>query len=153
MAKTLDRILNAGKRFALGLAAVATIASCGDKTVNVDGGIDVGLKDYGTIYGKVTIPLIENNQVVYTGHTGEGVRIKDTDFKTITIAGGNYSITNIPSGAYEVQGGLMIPGSAHLWGYTSSSQPVMVFKQESSHASSFFVIMHNEIVAITGENL
>jgi hypothetical protein len=86
---------------------VATISmlillSCEDENVNVT----LSYEKYGMIEGRIIEPVIINNKVEYNAASHITVYLSGDDYsgaKTWTTAGGSYSFTDVPIGAYYIE--------------------------------------------------
>ena len=109
--------------------------TCSQKVhVTTPDDITIDPKHTGMITGRVTVPEIgSDNQIIYKGIEKAGVIIEGTDFKTITVSEGIYSIDNIPAGTYNVVGNASITGVDGKWLYlyTGATKPVTVLKQQT----------------------
>ncbi len=113
------------------LICLIGLLSCepSNENINIDGNINVttNTAQNGMIQGKVLVPTIENNQLVYKGIKGATVEVLNTNFSITTAENGIFAIDGIPTGSYSVQAKWK-----DGWIFQSASQSVIVVRQSVS---------------------
>jgi hypothetical protein len=88
--------------------AIILAASIGGCTPTVNNNtpdeitVTIDTPQVGMIMGRTVIPLVANNQIFWYGQSGAEVDVKGTGLKTNSISSGMYSISEIPTGIYDI---------------------------------------------------
>ena len=137
MGKTLRNLLIAG---ALALSSCSSGGS--SNSGSGGGGGNGGPVEKGDIYGRVVVPEISGNNIIYIGYDGDSYGngacievIKEGDVikETEALLGGVYSITQIPEGSYLIKAYEDIYcGSSSVSEYIWSDElPIIVVENET----------------------
>jgi len=85
--------------------AILIIALFGNSCqIDLGGNVDLttDTKSEGWITGRVVIPSIDKNKLVWNGLSGVTVSITRTNYSTVTATSGEFSFDEIPTGTYDV---------------------------------------------------
>jgi hypothetical protein len=110
------------------LLSGAILGSCNKVDVTTPDDITIDTKHVGMIEGRVTKPIISNNQLSFQGYSGASVQVTGTDLKSTSLSDGVYSIDNVPAGSYNVK------ATPVDFNYKSSTVSVTVVKQVTNRA-------------------
>lgn len=112
----------------LSLLSICSI-NCNKVNVTTPDDITIDTKHVGMVEGRVTSAAIQNNNLVYVGHSGARVEILNTSFTTTSLTNGTYSVDNVPAGSYNIEAAPSSFGS-----YWSDVVTATIVKQSTTRA-------------------